>query len=206
MRHPRGVPRLSGAAPHSPPNDAAAGLAAALLLARGDVAGLRLVGRDAEAAWASFRAAALCLPVFVGIKLLGWSLNGVPAGGALVAGAAELCAYAITWVGYALASKLMAEQAQAGRNWAHFIAAWNWTNVVQYALLVPVTLAAALGAPGWLSNGLGLGVLAYAVWLEWFVARHALGVAGPAAALFVMLDLALGLGVAAFAQRVASGG
>lgn len=195
--------RLSGAA--QPPNDSAAGIAAALLLARGNVAGLRLVGRDNEAAYASFRAALLCLPVFVGIKLLGWSVNGVPAGGAVVAGLAELCAYAITWIGYALAAKLLAEQAQVGRNWAHFIAAWNWTNVVQYALLVPITLAAALGAPGWLSNGLGLAVLCYAVWLEWFVARHALGVAGPAAALFVLLDLALGLAIAAFAARIAAG-
>ncbi len=199
------MPDLSGAAPHSPPNDTAAGIAAALLLARGNRGGLRLVGRDDEAAYASFRAAALCLPVFVGIKLLGWSLNGVPANGAVVAALAELSGYAITWVGYALASRMLAGQAQAGRNWAHFIAAWNWTNVVQYALLVPITLAAALGAPGWLSNGLGLAVLSYAVWLEWFVARHALGVAGPAAAMFVLLDLALGLGVGAFAQRIAGG-
>lgn len=195
--------RLSGAA--QPPNDSAAGLAAALLLARGNLAGLRLVGRDNEAAYASFRAALLCLPVFVGIKLLGWSQNGVPAGGAVVAGLAELSAYALTWVAYALASKLLAEQAQVGRNWPHFLAAWNWTTVVQYALLVPVTLIGALGAPGWMANGLGLGVLSYAVWLEWFVARHALGVAGPAAVLFVLLDLSLGLAIAAFAAQVAGG-
>ena len=183
----------------------AAGIASAILLARGRVEGLRLLGHDLTAAAASFRAAFICLPVFLAIKLLGWALEGVPPRGLGVALAAELAAYALTWAGYALASKVLAEQAQAGPRWPHFIAAWNWANVVQYALLAPLMLPVVLGAPGWLSNGLGLGLLCYAVWLEWFVARHALGVSGPAATLFVLLDLALGLIVGGFAQRVAGG-
>lgn len=193
--------RLSGAVP----NDAAAGLAAALLLARGRPEGLRLLGHDAAAAAASFRAAVICLPVFLGIKLLGWSLNGAPPKGVAIALAAELAAYAVTWAGYALASKMLADQAQAAARWPHFIAAWNWANVVQYALLIPLVLPAAFGLPTWVGNGLGLVLLGYAVWLEWFVARHALGVAGPAAVLFVLLDLAIGLFVGAFAERVAGG-
>ena len=35
--------------------------------------------------------------------------------------------------------------------------------------------------------------LGYAVWLEWFVTRHALGVDGMRAAALVGVDLAIGL-------------
>jgi hypothetical protein len=181
------------------------GLTAALLLARGRAEGLRLLGTDMAAAAASFRAAIICLPLFIGLRLIGWALNGAPPRGVALALVAEVAGFALTWAGYALASKVLAGQARCDARWPHFIAAWNWVNVVQYVLLVPFMLPGVLGAPDWLANGLGLVLLGYAVWLEWFVARVALGVSGPAAVLFVLLDLALGLLIGAGVARVSGG-
>ncbi len=179
------------------------GLAAALLLARGRPEGLALLAPDIETARFSFRAALICLPAFLGLRLLSWSLQGEPRNGLMIALAAELVGYVVSWAGYALASKLLAEQAQRGAHWPHFIAAWNWCNLVQYLLLLALMLPPLLGLPNWLGNGLGLVALGYALWLEWFVARAALAVAGPTAVMFVLLDLVLGLFIGGFTARIA---
>jgi hypothetical protein len=49
---------------------------------------------------------------------------------------------------------------------------------------------------------LGLG---YAVWLEWFVARHALGVDGAKAAMLVGADLVLGLFLGGLIRTLSGG-
>lgn len=179
------------------------GLAAALLFARGRPEGLRLLPNDLATAARSFLAAGICLPAFIALRLIAWGTQGAPRGGIPLGLAAETVGYVVAWAGFALASKALAEQAQRGAAWPRFIAAWNWANVVQYAVLVLVTLPALVVGQGWLGNLLGLGVLGYALWLEWFVTRHALGLPGPAAALFVLLDLSLGLFIGAFAARIA---
>jgi hypothetical protein len=47
--------------------------------------------------------------------------------------------------------------------------------------------------------------IAYALWLEWFVTRHALGVDGGKAAAVVGLDLALGLFLAGLIRNLSGG-
>ncbi|MBY0337541.1 MAG: hypothetical protein K2X11_13055 [Acetobacteraceae bacterium] len=185
------------------PPDLAAGLAAALLFARGRPEGTQLLANDAPTALHSFRAAWLCLPIFVSLRLLTWSLQGPPSGGVALALVAEGLGFAISWMGFALLSKPLAEQARRGEQWFRFIAAWNWANVIQYVVLLSLMLPSAFGVPPWLANGLGLAALGYAVWLEWFVTRAALGVAGPTAVMFVLLDLALGLFIGGAASRIA---
>jgi hypothetical protein len=179
------------------------GLAAALLLARGRPEGMALLAPDMETALYSFRAALICLPAFLGLRLISWSVQGEPGNGIAIAVAAELVGYVLAWSGFALASKLLAEQAQRGGHWPHFIAAWNWSNLVQYLLLLVLMLPPLMGLPTWLGNALGLVALGYALWLEWFVTRVALGVAGPTAVMFVLLDLALGLFIGGITGRIA---
>jgi hypothetical protein len=179
------------------------GLAAALLLARGRPEGMMLLAPDMETALYSFRAALICLPAFLGLRLISWSLQGGPGNGIAIALAAELVGYVVAWAGYAIASKLLAEQAQRGGNWPQFIAAWNWSNLVQYLLLLVLMLPPLLGLPNWLGNALGLMALGYALWLEWFVTRVGLSVAGPTAVLFVLLDLSLGLFIGGITARIA---
>jgi hypothetical protein len=147
----------------------------------------------AEGAWRSFSAAFVCLPAFLAMRLFAWAGSGAPPGGVLRGLAAELIGYTIAWIGFALVSLPMAQGWGRRDAWPRFIAAWNWTNVVQYLVLLALAVPGALGAPAGLASALTLAGLGYAVWLEWFVARHALGVDGAKAALLVAVDLAIGL-------------
>lgn len=181
------------------------GLASALLLARGRVEGLALLPPTLEAAAFSFRAALICLPAFLGLRLLAWAEGPVPANGVPIALLAEALGFAISWAGFALASLAVATQAGRAAAWPRFIAAWNWTNLVQYALLVLLAVPALLGAPAGVSTVLGLAALGYALWLEWFVVRAALALPGATAAMVVALDLAIGLAASGFTTRISGG-
>jgi len=179
------------------------GLAAAWLFARGRAAGLLLFPPGMDTARHSFLAALVCLPIFVVLRLIAWWAQGAPPSGVTVALAGDLVGYTLGWVGFALASKLLADQAKRGENWPQFIAAWNWTNLVQYMLLVVLLVPSALGLPSWVANAMGLVAVGYAMWLEWFVTRTALGVRSSTAILFVVLDLALGLFIGGLTARIA---
>lgn len=178
------------------------GLASAWLFARGKPEGLLLIPPGMDSARHSFLAAAICLPLFVVLRLIGWSVQGAPPAGVVLSLAGELVGYSLGWVGFALASKLLAEQAKRSGNWPQFIAAWNWSNIVQYLLLVVLLVPTVLGLPVWVANAMGLAAVGYAVWLEWFVTRTALGVQSMTAVMFVVLDLALGLFIGGVTGRI----
>ena len=174
----------------------AAGLHGALLLARGRADGIRHVDAGRTGAARSFWAAALCLPAFLCLRLLDWSVDGVPGGGTVVSAhavALELLAYATGWAGFAVASHFVARRMGREARWPLFIAAWNWCNVVQYLLLVAAALPHLLGAPDLVDQTVELVALGWALWLEWYAARIALDIGGLAAGGLVGLDLAIGL-------------
>ena len=183
-----------------------AGLRGAFMLARGQAHGLMLVEESPQGAARSFWAAAICLPGFLALRLLAWSAGGPPARGVGFALAAELVGYAIAWAGFALASHALAQAAGRTKEWPHFLAAWNWGNVVQYTVLVALTLPAALGLPDFLAYGLGLAAFGYALWLEWFIARQALRIGAGRAMVFVLLDLLLGVFIGGFVAKLTGGG
>lgn len=172
----------------APSAEVARGLAAASLLARGDARGAALLPGDAGAAWRSFFAMVLCLPAFLALRFLGAAEDSVPDSARTLV--AETAGYVAAWAAFALASRPIAEALGRGADWPRFLSAWNWSNIVQYAVLL---LALGLPFPAPLSTVLGVAGFLYAVWLEWFTVRAALGVAPFAAALVVMLDLFLGL-------------
>ncbi len=186
------------------PPSVANGIAAALLLARGREVGLALVPSGMEGARHSFLAAVICLPVLLAIRLHGWSTQAPPNGEA-VALVAELVGYTLGWVGFALASLMLAQRIRRDADWPRFIAAWNWTSLIQYALLIVLLVPGLLGLPAWVANALGLVAVGYALWLEWFVTRVGLNLPGPAAAIFVILDLAIGLFVGGRTVRISGG-
>jgi hypothetical protein len=158
-----------------------------------------------DGAWRSFSAALVCLPAFLAIRFFAWASLGAPAGGLGRALTAEVIGYAIAWVAFALVSLGLAGSWGRLGHWPRFIAAWNWTNVVQYLVLLALTLPGALGLPEGAVQVLTLAGLAYAVWLEWFVARHALGVDGLRAGALVGVDLALGLFLSGLIRTLSGG-
>lgn len=164
-----------------------------------------LVEDSPEGVTRSFWAAALCLPGFLALKLLSWAGNGVPEAGFARGMAAELIGYAAAWAGFALASLPLAGMQGRRADWPRFVAAWNWANVVQYMVLIALTVPAAFGLPEVVAQGLGLAALGYALWLEWFVAKSALRLAGGAATLFVVVDLLLGIFIGGLVGRLSGG-
>jgi len=182
-----------------------AGLAGAFLLGRGKPEGLALMESTPEGVWRSFTAAFVCLPAFLAIRLFAWASIGAPSGGLLRALVAEVTGYTVAWVAFALLSLPLAQVWGRGAQWPRFIAAWNWTNVVQYLVLLALAVPAALGLPDRMAEVLMLFGLAYAIWLEWFVARHALGVEGSKAAMLVGVDLMLGLFLGGLIRTLSGG-
>lgn len=180
------------------------GIAGALLLARGRAAGANAFAPTMEEARASFLAAALCLPIFLLLRA-GFPSPGAGAADPLRALASDVIAYACSWAGFALASLPLAEAMGRRALWPRFIAAWNWANLVQYAVLAVFTMPAMLGLPGFIADTLGLLGLGYAVWLQWFTARVALGLNGLRAAGFVALDLGIAVFLSGLALRIAVG-
>ena len=179
------------------------GISGALLLARGKVEGIDAFEPTMEDARVSFLAALLCLPIFLLLRM-----GGGPAAVAIDpvrALAADLIAFICSWAGFALASLPLTEAMGRRVLWPRFIAAWNWVNLVQYVVVALLSLPELLGLPAMVADTLALLGLGYAMWLQWFATRLALGLSGPRAAIFVALDLGLSLFLSGLAARFALG-
>ncbi len=172
------------------------GLQGALLLARGRAEGVGYVSDDMRNAARSFWAAVICAPLFVAVLGLSWIENGYPADPPHAA-ALEFLSYVIGWTGYAVISRPIVAAVRRAQHWPRFIAVWNWCNVVQYAMLLVAMLPGVLGAPYWLSETTQLVGQGWALWLEWFAIRLALGVTGVQAGVVMAPDVLLGLFLAA---------
>ncbi|MFT8242601.1 hypothetical protein [Roseomonas sp. BN140053] len=162
------------------------GLRATLLLMRGRVEGLLFASLSRSGAARSFWAAAICLPIFVLLRLSDPTLaEGDPTRRWI----AELAAYAAAWSGFALASQRLAAAWGRAPLWPRFLAAWNWMSLGQYALLVLISLI----PDGPVANAAQLAVFGYVLWLEWFVARIGLRLHKGPALVVVALDLVISL-------------
>jgi hypothetical protein len=179
-----------------------AGLLGAFLLARGDKRGMALMESTPEGAWRSFMAAVICLPAFLALRFFTWA--EMPEAGGIFGRPllAELIGFVFAWTAFALASRPILQSWGQQAAWPRFIAAWNWSNVVQYLVLLLLALLGGLGVPGVVAQVLLLIGLAYAVWIEWFVVRSALQVSSMQAASLVGLDFALGLFLSGLVQRL----
>lgn len=164
-----------------------AGLRGALMLARGRPMGIALMPITADAAGRSFWAAVLCLPFFLVLRLL---LGDQALTGRLAV--AEVIGFVAGWAAYGLATLPLARACGREALWPRFLATWNWVSLVQYAIILALSLVVG-ELPGWLAQGAQLAGLGYALWLQWFATGLALQVAGRHAVAFVLLDLMIGL-------------
>lgn len=190
-----------------------AGVQGAFLLARGRADGVLLMEESPQGAARSFWAAAICLPAFLALRFFAWAfpMDPPPAVlgeevGLLRPLVAELLGYAVAWMGFALASLPLAQSWGCGSRWPRFLCAWNWSNVVQYLVLLGVAAVSMLGLSMAAGQALGLVALGYALWLEWFAARSALQVSGARAAALVAVDLGIGLFLGGLVQRLSAAG
>lgn len=170
------------------------------MLARGRAAGLAAFENSLPVAAYSFRAAAICLPIFMFFK----DQTSTPEDMALSL-LVDVLLFVASWAGFALASLSLAKVLGVADRWPRFIAAWNWSAVVQYLALAGLSLPGLLLGNGVLLDFGGLLALFYALWMEWFVARHALRLSSLGAAGFVALDLGIAVFLGGFAARITAG-
>ena len=167
----------------------ASGIAGALQLAKGHSAGIARIASDPSAAPVSFWAAAFCLPLMLVLRASDTPFADRSMHDIL----APVLLYVVGWAGYALLSRRIAIAMGREARWPVFIAAWNWCNLIQYALFLIASVPGWAGAPDWLGQTLGIVALFWAMWLQWFATRTALDIGAWRAVALVALDVLVGI-------------
>ncbi len=163
--------------------------------ARLDRSAVQYFDNTPEAFWKSFNAAIFAAPAYCLLILLNFADHPVNAGPIRIV-LVESITYVIGWVLFPLIMISFTDATGSGRNYWRFIAAWNWSIVLQVFVYLGVV---AFGSSGALPGGLGTFVALIATVLilcyQGFVARVTLDVPlGPAVSV-VVIDLALSIGL-----------
>ncbi len=168
-----------------PPNATPSRMAGVLLgiarVARGRKDGLLQFGETPQALLAS-------MAPLVAFLLVGGAL-------ALVSGSRDAVEYvavlAVLWLAPLVVSFEIARYWDRANEWFRFATAFCWCQWAGPMALVAVMLLMALLMAGGLSENAAAGVglvslFAYGLWLNWFLARHALGVSPLRAVIMVV--------------------
>ena len=108
--------------------------------------------------------------------------------------AGESIAYVIGWVAFPLAAFYLCEAIDRRAQYLGFIVAYNWSTLIQLAILLPALIIALSGIlPAGVAGVLTLAAEAVLLVYEWFIARTALGLPGFGAAGIVVLDVIMSL-------------
>ena len=174
------------------------GLNAALRLARGRADGVVLLPGDRNTILRSFWSIALCVPTVVGRLLMSWVDSGLP-DDAMHLVAREVIVFIVGWLVFVEVAHRLAPRINRAERWGRFIAVWNWCNVIEGVLVVIGGVPGTLGAPAIVDQACELITIGWALWLEWYATRLALGVGPLAAVALVVLDQSIGIMLASLA-------
>jgi len=167
-------------------------LTGALRLARGDANGLAYFDASEQGFWQSFRAGALCYPLY--LILLAFPIEiGTPEQiDPLRQLVVETIHYVISWVAFPLLMLPVVDRLQRNDRFFGFMVAYNWCQLPQMVVFTMVALAGAAGllsAEGVLIADLVVGIAA--LFYEWYIARVALAVSRSQAMIVIVVDIAL---------------
>ena len=167
------------------------GLFGAWRLAHLDPRGMEYFERSAEGFWRSFWAAALMAPAYaliVVLELLSRATTAHP----LRIVAIEVTGYAILWTAFPLAAWYLVSALGKQERFFGYIVAYNWANVLQIGLALPITaLDASGGLPTAVMSVVIFAATAAVLFYQYFIARTALDVDMPVAAALVVMDFML---------------
>ena len=169
------------------------GLYGAWRLALLDRGGLVYFDRSTEGFWKSFFAAALIAPAYLALVAIDLSERGTSAG-ALRLLIVHASAYTLGWTVYPIVTRAICQAIARDGAYVSFIVAFNWAQVIQMIVYLPVIVLGVLGLipegmSAWLHILVYSAILAY----QWFVTRTALDITPFAAVGFVALDLVLSI-------------
>lgn len=168
-------------------SEIAGALYGAYRLARLDPQGMRHFDLSIGGFWRSFFAAILMAPFFALLILLQAGEDHFAE-----AAGAEFAGYFVGWAAFPLVMATFAHAFNLGRSYIAFMVAYNWSQLVVMAVLLPATAAAVLlPMPPALAGLALLTVMAAALAYLWFIARTALEISAPLAAAVVVLEFAL---------------
>jgi hypothetical protein len=168
------------------------GLSAALRLARGRADGIVMVPGDRATIARSFWSIAFCLPAVLCRLLMSWSDTGIPSDAVHLAGR-ELIVFVLGWLVFVEVTHRLAPVLGRAQRWGRFIALWNWCNVIENMLVLVGGLPGLFGAPEVIDEACQLIAIGWALWLEWYATRLALGVGPLIATFLVLLDSSIGI-------------
>jgi hypothetical protein len=159
-------------------------------LARLDPRGLGFFDATSEGALRSFFAAVLVAPLYV--VMLAVVLPGDAPGGPLRVFLAESIGYVTTWTAYPVIVEGLSRILGCRPRFEGYLAAYNWSMVLQHALIVPISILVGLGLLP-LELGQFLWMVAFSLILAylWFIARTGLALPPLTAAGLVLLDVLL---------------
>ncbi|CCQ72210.1 hypothetical protein [Magnetospira sp. QH-2] len=173
----------------SAPANISYGLYGAWRLAHGDRDGLNWLDDSLHGFWHSFRAAILVAPLYIVYVLLLAQETEAPFLGFLVL---EAEAYVISWVLFPLVMYHMTGILGCRHHYLRHIVAYNWAQVLQNALYLPIVILAGFGIlPADLAAMLSLIALGIVLFYSGFIAYAALEVPLTTAVGVVILDLVL---------------
>ena len=167
-------------------------LTGALRLARGDAGGIAYFDASEAGFWRSFRAGAICYPLYLILLAFPIEIGDPPALDAFTVAAVETIHFVISWVAFPLLMLPLVDWLGRGACFFRFMVAYNWCQVPQTALFALVALSGAVGllsAQGMLIADLVVGIAALVY--EWYVARVALEVSRSRALLVIGADIVL---------------
>lgn len=169
------------------------GLFGAWRLAHLDPRGMDYFDTTIEGFWRSFWAAVLMIPPYIVLVLLQLGQRETdwdPLRVLLV----ETIGYAIAWTAFPLAAFYVLAALGKQQRYVAYIVAYNWSNLIQIAVMLPVAALEATGAlPGGVSTSLFIAALASILFYQYYITRVALDVDIAIAVGLVFIDLMLGV-------------
>jgi hypothetical protein len=174
------------------------GLFAALRLARGRADGVVLVPGDRATVIRSFWSILFSVPAVIARVVMSWADTGIPSDAAHDLGR-EVIVFVLGWLIFVEVTHRLAPVLDRADRWGRFIALWNWCNVIEGILVVIGGIPGLFGAPPVVDQVCQLVTIGWALWLEWYATRLALGVTPLTATALVMLDQSIGVLLASLA-------
>ena len=173
----------------------------ALRLACGDRRGLGFFDASLEGFWRSFRAAAICYPMYLfllssRVTAAQWASAGWP-----TVILVETIAYVIAWVAFPLLMVHIAHFFGRDHRFLAYMVVYNWSQIPQTVLMMIIGIAAATGLlPPSLVQFAGVMATIAVLVYGWYIARVALAISGAQATLIVIIDVVLGVTLGRVAQ------
>lgn len=176
----------------------AAGIAGAFRLARRDPSGLALFDATPRGVWNSFWVAVLVAPAFILTDALAGSLPPEIGPREILV---WLISYVVAWTAFPVVMITVADSLDRWPLYTRYIVAYNWSSVVQVAVLLPLNLL-AVAFPGHATLILAQCAIIVLLIYHAYVATVGLAVNPGTAAGIVLLDVLLSALLRAVSNRL----